>query len=222
MAPRLVIFDCDGVLVDSETISARVLAGALTAVGLTTSADDALERYKGAHLRELAEDAQQRLGRPLPEGFLAAFERDRAREFRRSLRAIDGAAETVRAVTDAGLGVCVASQGRIEKTELTLGLTGLRPLFGEHALFSSYSVTRGKPYPDLYLYAAEQMRTDPADCVVVEDSAIGITAGISAGMRVFGYAADNGNGNSDGGSAPGDARAELLRSLPELCGRLGL
>ena len=114
--PELVIFDCDGVLVDSEGISAEVLAGALTAAGLPTSAAEALSEYRGLLLRDVLDRSEARLGAPLPEGFAPSFEADRMTEFHSRLRPVAGAASTVRSLLAAGVGVCVASQGRLEKT----------------------------------------------------------------------------------------------------------
>jgi HAD superfamily hydrolase (TIGR01509 family) len=214
--PELVIFDCDGVLVDSEPISNAVLARALTEAGLPTSTEEAISTYKGRLLSEVAERAEAKLGRPLPAGFIADYEREREAEFRRSLRPVPGAAVAVQAVSDAGVAVCVASQGKLEKTELTLTLTGLRGLFGPEALFSAYSVPRGKPYPDLYLHAAETMGTPPALSVVVEDTTIGVKGALAAGMHVFGFAPE---GDGQPLSALG---ADVLASLIELPAAIGL
>jgi HAD superfamily hydrolase (TIGR01509 family) len=183
-----VIFDCDGVLVDSEPLSTAVLAGALSAIGLPTSPQEAHDEYRGMLLTDIAERVETRLGSLLPADFWDRFERDRALAFQTSLRPVPGADRAVRAVRAAGIRVCVASQGKPEKTELTLGLTGLRGLFGEHALFSAYSVARGKPHPDLFLHAAGTMGAVTEDCVVVEDTTIGVQAAVAAGMRVIGLA----------------------------------
>jgi HAD superfamily hydrolase (TIGR01509 family) len=191
LIPALVIFDCDGVLVDSEPISGEVLARVLSECGLPTTVADAVAGYKGLILADVIRRAEERLGAALPPDFATRFEGARAEEFRRRLKPVPGAEEAVRAVAAAGIAVCVASQGKPEKTELTLGLTGLRDLFGEHALFSAYSVARGKPFPDLFLRAAATMGAVPADTVVVEDTPIGARAGVAAGMRVLGYAADS-------------------------------
>ncbi len=172
----LVIFDCDGVLVDSERISNAVLAAALRGVGLEVSAEEAHDRYRGMFLSEIRADAERQLGAPLPGDFVEAFEREREEAFR--------------AVRAMGHEVCVASQGKLSKTELTLGLTGLRDLFGPDALFSSHSVGRGKPAPDLFLHAAASMGSEPEQCVVVEDTMIGVEAARAAGMRVIAYAPD--------------------------------
>jgi HAD superfamily hydrolase (TIGR01509 family) len=212
----LIIFDNDGVLVDSEPISNRVLARCLTAAGLETSLSDALRDYQGLMLSEVAERAERKLGRPLPEAFLEDYERERAIEFRAELRPVHGAAEAVRRIGAAGIRVCVASQGQLHKSELTLGLTGLRPLFGEHAVFSAYSVTRGKPAPDLFLHAAESMGATPDASVVVEDTPSGVLAAVAAGMRAIGYAPN------DDAMALRQMGAELITSLDELPPRIGL
>ncbi|HEY5318491.1 MAG TPA: HAD-IA family hydrolase [Solirubrobacteraceae bacterium] len=214
--PELVIFDCDGVLVDSEAISNEVLARALSAVGLETSTAEALRDYKGLLLRDVVAQAEARLHAPLPDGFIEAYERDRVTEFRRRLEPIAGASAVVRSLQAAGVKVCVATQGKLEKTELTLGLTGLRDLFGENAVFSAYSVPRGKPHPDLFLHAAAVMRVAPDRCVVVEDTTIGVNAARSAEMRVLGYAADADE------AALRAAGAEILRSLADIPALIGL
>jgi beta-phosphoglucomutase-like phosphatase (HAD superfamily) len=127
-APQLVIFDCDGVLVDSESISNGVLAHMLSEQGLPTTLEQARGEYQGLLLSEVLERAEHRLGRKLPEGWLATYEREREALFRRDLRAVPGAARTVEAVRAAGVGVCVASQGKLSKTRLSLELTGMRVL----------------------------------------------------------------------------------------------
>lgn len=213
---KLVIFDCDGVLVDSEPISNGVLAQALTAVGLPTTLKDALVEYKGLLLSETVAKAEAKLGRSLPEGWVAGYERDRAEVFRRELKPIPGAAAAVERVSGAGLEVCVASQGRLEKTWLTLGLTGLIDLFPDGAIFSAYSVARGKPHPDLFLHAARTMEVVPECCLVVEDTPIAVAAAVGAGMRVLGYAADADRTELRA------AGAEVFESMPELPALLGL
>lgn len=213
---QLVIFDCDGVLVHSEVISNDVLARALCAEGLPTTLTEARRSYQGLLLSEVASGAEAKLGRPLPEDWLANYERDRTAAFRGDLRAVPGAKEAVRGVIDAGIAVCVASQGKVEKTRLSLELTGLRELFHDDALFSAHDVPRGKPHPDLFLHAASTMGAQPLGCVVVEDTASGVTAAVSAGMRVLGYVADSDE------AALRDAGAEPMPSLDRLPRLLGL
>jgi HAD superfamily hydrolase (TIGR01509 family) len=215
MAPlELVIFDCDGVLVDSEPISNEVLAAVLTRDGLPTSTEEALARYKGRLMREVVELAEELLGGPLPDDFIARYEWERAAAFRARLRPVPEAGEAVSRVKRAGIAVCVATQGKPDKTELTLGLTGLRPLFAQGAVFTAYGVERGKPFPDLFLHAAAAMGADPARTTVVEDTPIGVKAGVAAGMRVLGFAADgDATELRASGAEPYAAHADLPRLL---------
>jgi HAD superfamily hydrolase (TIGR01509 family) len=213
---QLVIFDCDGVLVDSETISNHVLAEMLSAEGLATTLTEARRDYQGLLLGEVVRSAEAKLGCPLPAGWLGAYERRRSEAFRRELGPVTGAAQAVEAVSESGVRVCVASQGKLEKTRLSLELTGLRHLFAERALFSAESVARGKPHPDLFLHAAATMGASPPGCVVVEDTPSGVMGAVSAGMRALGYVADGDE------QALRRAGAEPLRSLGELPVLLGL
>lgn len=207
---ELVIFDCDGVLVDSEAISNDVLARMLTRKGLATTLKDARRDYQGSLLADICSQAEAKLGQPLPRGWLAEYERERARAFQCGLEPVAGAAEAVRRVKAAGLKICVASQGALEKTRMTLGLTGLRDLFAPDALFSAYDVPRPKPDPALFQHAAATMGVRPSRCVVVEDTVSGVTAAVAAGMRAIGYAADSDQ------NALRDAGAELLHTLAQL------
>ena len=208
---RLVIFDCDGVLVDSEGISNEVLAAALSALGLPISGGEAHDAYRGMFLTEIVADAERRLGAALPDDFLERFEHAREDAFRARLEPVPGAAEAVQAVVAMGREVCVASQGRLSKTELTLSLTGLRDLFGPDALFSAHSVERGKPAPDLFLHAAAAMGAEPQECVVVEDTMIGVQGALAAGMRAIAYVPD---GDADAFHAAGVETVGALEELP--------
>jgi beta-phosphoglucomutase-like phosphatase (HAD superfamily) len=143
---QLVIFDCDGVLVDSEVISNEVLARALSAEGLPTTLAQARRNYQGLLLADIVSRAQEKLERPLPEDWLERYERDRAEAFHRELKSVPGAAGAVRHINAAGVAVCVASQGKLEKTRLSLSLCGLDGWFAAERLFSAYSVPRGKPH----------------------------------------------------------------------------
>jgi HAD superfamily hydrolase (TIGR01509 family) len=214
--PRLVIFDCDGVLVDSEGISNAVLARFLNAVGLTTTVEQTRRSYQGLLLRDVVSGVESRLGRSLPSDWLTRFERERAQAFRRELAPVPGAARAVEHVKAAGLDVCVASQGSLEKTRLSLELTGLQRLFPHAAVFSAHSVARGKPYPNLFLHAASAMGAQPERCVVVEDTALGVRAAVSAGMRALGFGADSDE------AALRDAGADVFHRFDELPGQLGL
>jgi HAD superfamily hydrolase (TIGR01509 family) len=214
--PQLVIFDCDGVLVDSERISNEVLAGLLTAEGMPTTLAEARRAYQGLMLSEVGARAEASLGRRLPEGWLARFERERESAFRRELRPVAGAMEAVQRIAAARVPLCVASQGKLAKTRLSLVLTGLDRLFPDDGVFSAYSVARGKPAPDLFLHAARTMGAEAAGCVVVEDTPSGVRGAVAAGMRVIGYAADSDE------RALSEAGAEIVHSLEELPRLVGL
>jgi HAD superfamily hydrolase (TIGR01509 family) len=213
---QLAIFDCDGVLVDSERLSNGVLAEMLSAQGLPTTLARARREYQGLLLGEVLERAQMQLGRALPPGWLEDYERERAEVFRRELRAVPGAADAVARVRAAGMSACVASQGKLTKTRLSLELTGLRSLFTDEMLFSAEQVPRGKPHPDLFLHAARVMGAQPHACVVIEDTPSGVSAAVSAGMRAIGYAADGDE------QALRTAGAEIVHALAELPARLVL
>lgn len=214
--PQLVIFDCDGVLVDSEAISSVVLAQTLTRYGLPTTPAEAQRDYEGLLLRDIDARAGAKLGRALPDDWIELFQAERAEVFRRELEPVDGAGETVERIVAAGVPVCVASQGMIEKTRLSLALTGLDRLFSEELLFSAWLVERGKPFPDLFLHAAATLGVEPGCCAVVEDSVSGVTAAVAAGMRAIGYAADG------DGAKLREAGAEVVSSMRAVPGMLGL
>jgi HAD superfamily hydrolase (TIGR01509 family) len=207
----LVIFDCDGVLVDSEGISNAVLADALSSLGLTVSAQEAHDRYRGMFLAEIVSDAEKRLGSSLPADFVQGFESDRAEAFRAALAPVPGAAAAVAEVKAMGCDVCVASQGKLSKTELTLRLTGLRDLFAPDALFSAHTVARGKPAPDLFLHAAASMGARPEHAVVIEDTMIGVRAALAAGMRAIAYAPD---GDREAFRVAGVETVDALEEVP--------
>ena len=213
---ELVIFDCDGVLVDSEVISNEVLARMLTREGLPTTLCEARRDYQGLLLADIRGRAEEKLGRSLPSGWLAEYEAERSEAFRHGLEPVAGAAEAVRRIKAAGLKVCVASQGRLEKTRLSLALTGLDHLFPDRVRFSAYSVANGKPAPDLFLHAAATIGVEPGACAVVEDTPSGVQAAVAAGMRAIGYTADSDE------QALSEAGAEPLGSLDGLPPLLGL
>ena len=180
----LVIFDNDGVLVDSEGHAGAVLSGLLSELGLPTTPEESFAQYLGSSLATIRTRAEERLGRPLPLEFEAWYH-DRLFElFRTSLQPVPG----VTAVLD-GLDVptCVASSGTHERIRLALTATGLLERF-DGRIFSASDVARGKPAPDLFLHAARVLGADPARCAVIEDSRVGIEAANAAGMTAFGFA----------------------------------
>jgi HAD superfamily hydrolase (TIGR01509 family) len=181
----LVIFDCDGVLVDSEVVAARVLARQLAAIGIARTAEECIARYTGISMPRVVACIEAELARELPPDFAERVRTADAEAFKAELRAVPGAREAL-----AGLArpKCVASSGRLSKMRLTLTLTGLMPFFEPRHLFSAQMVAHGKPAPDLFLLASQRMGTAPEHCIVIEDSQAGVTAAIAAGMRVLGFA----------------------------------
>jgi HAD superfamily hydrolase (TIGR01509 family) len=183
----LVIFDCDGVLVDSEIISNRVLAEAFTAIGVPMTTEQAIHHFMGRSRTHLEARGAELYGRPLPDGFYEGYAGTRDAAFERELAAVEGIHDAVAALHAAGVATCVASSGTHRKMRLTLGMTGLWEPF-EGRIYAAAEVEHGKPAPDLFLHAARSEGFEPADCTVVEDAPAGVTAGRAAGMRVLAYA----------------------------------
>ncbi len=211
----LIIFDSDGVLVDSEIISNRIMAQSIRSVGGLMTDEEVLSTYIGGTMVEVIRDVESRIGRSLPTDWLQTFEKQRADAFRLELKAIDGVKEVVQLLSRKHVPFCVASQAKVEKTQLTLGLTGLLEFFNDH-IFSSTMVPRPKPFPDLFLYAAQKFAVPSSECVVIEDSAKGVTAAVAAGMKVFGYAPKTGDASSL--SRAGAQVFDEMRNLPYLLG----
>jgi HAD superfamily hydrolase (TIGR01509 family) len=182
--PALIIFDCDGVLVDSEMLGNRVLATVAGEYGVTLDPHEALTLFRGCRMADCVAALSDRLGRPLPDDFVATVRARTAAAFRAELRPVEGIVDALARVTTP---VCVASSGPREKIELALSVTGLLPRFAGR-IFSAYEVGNWKPQPDLFLHAAATLAVPPAACAVVEDSALGVRAGVAAGMKVIGYA----------------------------------
>ena len=189
--PSLIIFDCDGVLVDSEAISNGMLARMLAEQGLELTLAESRARFQGHLLAEILGISEAMLGRPLPEGWIEEYVERRAAVFDAELRPVAGAPELVERVRRAGVPSCVASQGSLAKTARSLALTGLAGHFAEDVRFSAEQVPRGKPHPDLFLHAAATLGVAPADCAVVEDTPSGVTAAVAAGMAAYGFCADS-------------------------------
>ncbi|QES43100.1 hydrolase [Streptomyces venezuelae] len=185
----LVIFDNDGVLVDSEPISNTILAAYLTELGHPTSYKDSLRDYMGGAMHRVHDLVLERSGQRLPEDFDEVFHGRVFAAFERELQPVDGAVEVLEKLTGDGTAYCLASSGSHERIRVGHRKAGLDKWFGEDRVFSSQDVGRGKPAPDLFLYAAERMGVAPEKCVVVEDSPLGVQAAIAAGMDVLGYTA---------------------------------
>ncbi|MEC4020293.1 HAD family hydrolase [Streptomyces sp. H27-D2] len=185
----LVIFDNDGVLVDSEPISNKILADYLTELGHPTSYEDSLRDYMGAAVHRIHDVVLERSGQRLPEGFDEAFHGRVFEAFRRELQPVDGVSEVLGKLVADGVPYCLASSGSHERIRVALHKTGLFESFGEERIFSSQDVGRGKPAPDLFLHAARVMGVAPERCAVVEDSPLGVRAAVAAGMDVYGFTA---------------------------------
>lgn len=179
----LIIFDCDGVLVDSEPLSCACLADALTRHGIEASLDLVFDRFLGRGFAAVEAHVLATTGAALPATFRESLRVEVNAAFTRDLRAIEGAADLL-----AGLDTpcCLASSSDRPRIDLSLGLTGLDEAFAGR-IFNAEMVARGKPAPDLFLHAAASMGADPARCLVIEDSVSGVQAGKAAGMTVWGF-----------------------------------
>ena len=186
--PALVIFDCDGVLVDTEGPSNRLLVDILKRHGLDLDAHTVARENTGTTMVDVQAWAEGLLGHALPSDFIDTDYTETFEMFREGIDAIPGVSDAIDIVQRAGLATCVASSGALEKMHLTLGMTGLHDRFRDR-LFSAKQVARGKPHPDVFLFAASEMGFEPSDIVVVEDSVPGVTGAVAAGMRVLAYAA---------------------------------
>ncbi|MFI7410859.1 HAD family hydrolase [Streptomyces sp. NPDC049627] len=185
----LVIFDNDGVLVDSEPISNKLLAAYLTELGHPTSYEDSLRDYMGAAMHRVHDLVEERTGQRLPADFDDVFHARVFAAFERELKPVAGAIDVLEKLAADRVPYCVASSGSHARIRVGHRATGLDRWFGEERIFSSQDVGRGKPAPDLFLYAAERMGVAPERCVVVEDSPLGVRAAVAAGMDVYGFTA---------------------------------
>ncbi|MER9582837.1 HAD family hydrolase [Mesorhizobium sp. M0276] len=221
MTPELVIFDCDGVLVDSEALSVSALLGVIKLAGGNFSEDAAYEHFLGKSMKSVREILGRDFGLDITDSHLTEMRVELMRRFREELKPIAGVKEMLPRL---GLPFCVASSGTLDRIRYALDVTGLLGLMEPH-LFSAAMVAAGKPAPDLFLHAAASMRAQPRKCLVVEDSPAGITAARAAGMRVFAF-----TGGSHAGSPTLKARlassepdfifADMLQ-LPDLIAGLG-
>jgi HAD superfamily hydrolase (TIGR01509 family) len=202
--PKLVIFDCDGVLVDSEPISIGIMIDIITAAGVTISEEQAYRLFLGRSIAAVNEILLSEFGLVVTGEHLERARAELQARFHSDLKPMPGIAETLKALD---MRVCVASSSHPDRIRLSLSLTGLLEMLEPH-IYSASMVARGKPAPDLFLHAARDMGVDPTDCVVIEDSPAGIDAAHAAGMRVFAFT---------GGSHAGNAAlvAELATRSPD-------
>ena len=211
--PRLVIFDCDGVLVNTEERANRVLSEWLSASGHPVTYEDCRRLYSGRSMKSVQAEIEatgHSLGFDLPERWYGSLQEI----FGDGVEPIAHVDHVLAELKARRVPWCVASSAKVEKMHLTLGTTGLLPHF-ETVLYSATMVERGKPHPDLFLHAARQMGFAPGDCVVIEDSVPGTHAGVAAGMRVYSYHADP-LSDRDRLAAAGGILFDDMRDLPRL------
>lgn len=182
-APELVIFDCDGVLVDSEPLAVRIDQTMLQRVGMTLSDQEVIDRFVGRSKAVMRDAIAQHLGHGIPDDLAQEFDQIYYDAFDTALRPVDGVGQALAEISQP---TCVASSNEPDSLRHKLRVTGLLERFCGR-LFTASQVQRGKPAPDLFLFAAEQMGFAPGRCAVVEDSRPGVEAGVAAGMPVFGY-----------------------------------
>jgi HAD superfamily hydrolase (TIGR01509 family) len=213
-----VLFDCDGVLVDSEPITNRVLAEMLGELGWSISVAETMRIFVGKAVRDEAARIEQHTGVAITADWLAQFRARRDAALEAELLAIDGAPAMVHALHEAVAGrVAVASGADLRKVRMQLVKVGISDYFGEH-VFSGHDLPRSKPHPDVYLAAARALGVDPTRCAVIEDTVTGATAGRAAGATVFGYCPPQ--ADADAADALRDAGVAALftemRDLPPL------
>ncbi len=215
MPPELIIFDCDGVLIDSEAIACRADSACLAEIGIAMSAEQIMDRYLGISADTMCADIEQRQGRALPPDFAETLRLRVAAAFETELMPMVGVEAALDALPQRR---CVASSSAPERLRHSLSLAGLLHRFEPH-VFSATQVACGKPAPDLFLFAAASMHADPAACAVIEDSVPGVQAAVAARMRAIGF---TGGGHCRPGhaerllAAGAAAIADDMRRLPAL------
>jgi beta-phosphoglucomutase-like phosphatase (HAD superfamily) len=213
----LVIFDCDGVVVDSELLVNRIESEYFSRLGVEMTPEETGRLFKGKTVAEVADTIVSMSVAPLPQDWMYGWGTAVALGFAKELKAVAGITETLEMLVAAGRPFCVASQSPLPRIAMSLYVTKLDRYFDDR-LFSVSMVPRPKPAPDIFLLAARRMGADPANCIVVEDSSSGVIAAKAAGMRVLGYAA------GDDAVSLEEAGAEVFRrmhDLPELLGLRG-
>lgn len=205
-----VIFDCDGTLVDSETISLRVLVEMISERGLELDHAEAMERFAGGDLPKVFAEIETQLDAPLPADFIDLFRARQIPALAEAVEPIHGAYELLSSLTKP---FCVASNAPISKVRLCLETAGLLQLIPTGYLHSAYEVNAWKPQPDVFLKAAKGLGLEPEKCAVVEDSKFGVEAGLRAGMHVFAFDPHHRMGDVD-------SRVVTVRKLSELSARL--
>ena len=215
-AVELVIFDCDGVLIDSERLAVKVDVQVLGELGWPLTEAEVIRRFVGRSDRDAHAEIEAHLGHQLPDGFDEAVEHRYRDAFADALTPVEGVLDALDRIA---LPTCVASSGTHDHMRFTLGLTGLYERFAGR-IFSAQEVANGKPAPDLFLHAAERMATRPAVCAVVEDSRPGVQAARAAGMRVLAFA--GGLSAAEVLEGPDTIVFDDMRDLPSLLEQMGV
>lgn len=219
MPLKLIIFDCDGVLIDSEIIACRITAEELTRHGFLFTQEEIADRFLGIPSAPMYATIEKEYGRTVPDD-LRSRVRSRIRQLvADELEAVPGVHETLDRISH---NVCVASSSGLDYLKIALSRVLLYDRLSPH-IFSAQQVARGKPAPDLFLYAAREMGVANEDCLVIEDSIAGVTAGLAAGMRVFGFAGGSHcpRGHGDRLCAHGAERTiDVMTDLPGIIDEL--
>jgi HAD superfamily hydrolase (TIGR01509 family) len=180
-----IIFDCDGVLVDTEPISIGVIVDMAKEHGYDMELQFAIDHFRGMQLDKCFEYVAEKSGRSLPENTITEFRKRSYADFKENLKPVDGVPELLHQLQ---LPFCVASSGPTEKIKLNLGITNLSRHFNDDSIFSCYEIDSWKPEPDIFLHAAKSMGFEPHECIVIEDSLPGVQAAKEGGFDVFGFA----------------------------------
>ena len=212
MEVKCIIFDCDGVLVDTEKIGNEILLSMAAEHGFEMKIEDAYRDFNGRNLKECFEHIETAIDRKLPDSFENEYREKSFEAFKTQVKPMEGVLEFIEKLK---IPYCVASSGPVEKIRLNLKVAGLLDKF-EGKMYSSYQIKSWKPEPGIFLHAAKEMGFEVKDCVVLEDSKAGVKAGISGGFKVYGFA--NGYNNEDLESEG----AILFHSYEELSGLLGI
>ncbi len=184
---KCIIFDCDGVLVDSEPIANHILVSMAKEHGLEMSLEQAIKEFSGRGLKDCFQQIEKILNKPLPENFEREYRRTTFDAFRTELKPVKGVIEFINSLA---ISYCVASSGPLEKIHLNLTVTGLIEKF-EDKIFSSYQINSWKPHPEIFLFAAREMGFSVEECIVIEDSKAGVISAIKGGFKVFGFVNQN-------------------------------
>ena len=194
MKYKCIIFDCDGVLVDSETIGNQVLVDLANQYGAQIDIAYAFKHFKGNAMENCHQHIKAITTKPLPDNFVETYRTQSFEAFRKGIKPIQGVKQVIEHLK---IPFCVASSGPEQKIRLNLDITDLLPYF-ENNIFSCYTIQKWKPEPDIFLWAAQSMGFEPKDCLVIEDSVIGVNAALKGGFDVFGYTAHDFNNELEG------------------------